>query len=62
MASAFIWVMTNGIITNIIMPCGSGVLWRNVEPNEDIGNFRGGDCDSLDYMDWMSVCHIGRCD
>lgn len=39
------------------MPCGSGVLWRNVEPNEDVGNFRGGDCDSLDYMDWIGgVC------
>lgn len=53
MDSAFIWVITNCIITNIIMPSGSSILCRNVEPNEDVGNFRGGDCDSLDYMDWI---------
>mgnify|MGYP007088587312 CR=1 FL=1 len=35
------------------MPCGSRALLHNVSPDKIVGNLNEGDCDALNYVDWI---------
>ena len=42
MWQALSWVVTNGIRANPVIPCGL----EHMDPNEDVRDLSGGDCDA----------------
>ncbi len=48
--------MTNGIIPNLVISCGLRALQYNMGPGEDVRNSGVGNSDTVDYVDWISVC------
>ena len=46
MTSAFPWVVTYGIRAGLVTPYGLRNTNHKVDPNEDVRDLSGGDCDA----------------
>lgn len=50
--------MTNGIIINLVLPCGTETIRSNVYLNKDVKFLSGGDydisdCEIKSYIEWV---------
>ena len=47
--------MTSGIKTRLISKRASGVLYQNVDSDENVKNLNTRNCDTKNFIDWICV-------